>query len=105
MITVKTYEELAEAVRRDETIIRLEEGAKYFYERKVGDAFGGGVAGAIPGLLIGGPLGAVAGGLIGASVSNSLSTQDYNERDIAHFLLRYYRKRSTGVTYIELIHR
>ena len=105
MITVKTYEELAEAVKRDETVIRLEEGAKFFYERKLGDALSGGVGGAIPGLLVGGPLGAIAGGLIGASVSSSVSTPDYSERDIARFLIRYYRKRSTGVTYSEIVHR
>jgi len=105
MVTVKTYKELAEAVRRDETVIRLEEGAKYFYESKVGDALGGGVIGAIPGLLVAGPLGAIAGGLIGASVTNSVTTADNSQRDIARFLLRYYRKSSTGITYIELVHR
>ena len=34
MLTVTTYAELADAVRRDETMLRLESEAKYFYEKK-----------------------------------------------------------------------
>ena len=105
MTVVTTYQELADAVRRDETIIRLEGEAKYFYEKKLGDAVGGGVLGAIPGLMFGGPLGAVFGAAVGATVSHQLNASDYNQRDIARFLICYYRKSSTGVTYIELTHR
>lgn len=104
MITVSTYSELEAAVLRDETVIRLEGGAKQFYERKAGDAIGGGVIGALPGLLIAGPIGAAVGAVVGAAVSSSLNKQ-VSEHDLAKFLLLYYRKSSTGVTYIELTHR
>ena len=103
MLTVMTIEELEAAVRRDETMLHLEGEAKYFYEKKVGEAFGGGVVGALPGLLVAGPLGAVVGGVIGAAVSTS-STRT-SESDLARFLIRYYRKSSSGVSYIELTHR
>ena len=52
MITVSTYSELEAAVLRDETVIRLEGGAKQFYEKKTGDVIGGGVVGALPGTKI-----------------------------------------------------
>lgn len=104
MVTVNTYSELEAAVLRDETVIRLEGGAKQFYERKTGDALGGGLIGALPGLLLGGPIGAVVGGVVGAAVSSSANSQA-SQRDIAKFLMLYYRKSSAGVTYIELTHR
>ena len=104
MITVSTYSELEAAVLRDETVIRLEGGAKQFYEKKTGDVIGGGVIGALPGLLIAGPLGAAVGAVVGAAVSSSANSQ-VSQRDIAKFLMLYYRKSSAGVTYIELTHR
>ena len=104
MITVSTYSELEAAVLRDETVIRLEGGAKLFYEKKTGDVIGGGVVGALPGLLIAGPLGAAVGAVVGAAVSSSANSQ-VSQRDIAKFLMLYYRKSSAGVTYIELTHR
>ena len=105
MVTVRTYTELAEAVRRDEVMLRLEAEAKYFYEQNVGDAIGGGVVGALPGLLLGGTVGAVLGGVIGATVSGNVSRPDPYQREIARFLLRYYRKTGTGITFVELTHR
>ena len=104
MVTVSTYSELEAAVLRDETVIRLEGGAKQFYEKKTGDAIGGGVIGALPGFLVGGPLGALVGGVVGAAVNSSANSQT-SQRDIAKFLMLYYRKSSSGVTYIELTHR
>ena len=104
MVTVSTYSELEAAVLRDETVIRLEGGAKQFYERKTGDALGGGLIGALPGLLVAGPLGAVVGGVVGAAVGGASSSQT-SQRDITKFLMLYYRKSSAGVTYIELTHR
>ncbi len=101
MITVSTYEELAAAVRRDETTIRLEGEAKYYYEKNIGNAVGGGVIGALPGLLVFGPVGAIAGAAIGAAVGTAQS----QDKDIQRFLLLYYRRSSTGVTFIELTHR
>ena len=71
MVTVRTYTELAEAVRRDEVMLRLEAEAKYFYEQNVGDAIGGGVVGALPGLLLGGPAGGLAAG-IGSALYDAL---------------------------------
>lgn len=105
MVTVSTYAELSAAVLRDEPMLRLEGAAKQYYEKKVGDAFGGGLVGALPGLLIAGPLGAVAGAALGASVGTSAAAGDTAQKELAKFLLRYYRKSSTGVTYIELTHR
>ena len=67
--------------------------------------FGGGIIGALPGLLVAGPLGAAVGAVVGAAVGNAAKNGDPSEQDIARFLLRYYRKSSTGVTYIELTHR
>ncbi|MBQ3939785.1 MAG: hypothetical protein II723_01620 [Oscillospiraceae bacterium] len=104
MVTVRSYSELAAAVRRDEVMLHLEGEAKYFYEKYVGDTLGGGLVGAVPGLLLGGPVGAVLGGVLGAAVSGNVNT-DYSEREIARFLLRYYRKTSTGITFVELTHR
>ncbi|MBQ5334812.1 MAG: hypothetical protein J6Z45_02570 [Oscillospiraceae bacterium] len=105
MVTVRTCQELADAVRRDEVMLHLEGEAKYFYEKNVGDTIGGGVVGAVPGLLLGGPVGAVLGGVIGAAVSGSVNSQNGSDREIARFLMRYYRKTSTGLTFIELTHR
>ena len=96
MVTVRTYAEV---------MLHLEGEAKYFYEKNVGDTLGGGLVGAVPGLLLGGPVGAVLGGVIGAAVSGNVNRPDPYERDIARFLLRYYRKTSTGLTFIELTHR
>lgn len=101
MVTVTTFQDLAAAVRRDELSIRLEGEAKYYYEKNVSDAVGGGVIGALPGLMLFGPLGAVAGALIGAAVSTSQA----GDKDIPRFLLTYYRRSSSGVTFIELTHR
>lgn len=100
-MTVTTYEELAAAVRRDEVSIRLEGEAKYYYEKNVSNAVGGGLIGALPGLLFLGPLGAVAGAVAGAAIGTSQS----GDADIQRFLLTYYRRSSSGVTYIELTHR
>lgn len=106
MVTVTTFSELADAVRRDETVLRLEGEAKTFYERRTGDTIGGGVIGAVPGLLFGGPIGAVIGAAVGAAVGASQGgTVRYSERDIQRYLLFYYRRTSTGVSYIELTHR
>ena len=105
MLTVTTYAELADAVRRDETMLRLESEAKDFYEKKTGDLLGGGLIGALPGLMLAGPVGALLGAAVGAAVSSSSGSADMSERDIARFLIRYYRKSGSGVTYIELIHR
>ena len=104
MVTVKTYAELEAAVLCDEPQIRLEENAKQYYERKVGDLVSGGVIGALPGLLVAGPLGAVIGAAAGAIIGNSVNSGE-QERDIAKFLARYYRKTTSGVTFIELQHR
>lgn len=101
MVTVTTFAELAEAVRRDEISIRLEGEAKYYYEKNVGNAVGGGLVGALPGLLFFGPIGAIAGAAIGAAVGTSQS----GDTDIQRFLLTYYRRSSSGVTFIELTHR
>lgn len=105
MVTVTTYAELEAAVLRDEPQLRLESYAKQFYEKKAGDMIGGGVVGALPGLLVAGPLGAAVGAVIGAAAGNSGLTDDSSQRDIARFLMRYYRKSSTGINYIELTHR
>lgn len=106
MVTVTTYAELQAAVLRDEPQIRLEANAKQYYERKTGDLIGGGAIGALPGFLVGGPIGAAVGAAIGAAVGTSnLTGGDSSERDVAKFLLRYYRKSSSGVTFIELTHR
>lgn len=105
MVTVSTYAELSAAVLRDAPMIRLEGAAKQYYEQKAGDAVGGGLFGALPGLLIAGPIGAVAGAAIGAAIGTSAASGDASQRDISKFLLRYYRKSSSGVTYIELTHR
>ena len=105
MVTVTTYAELQAAVMRDEPVIRLEAHAKQYYERKSSDVFGGGVVGAVPGLLIAGPLGAAVGAVVGAAVGNAMKNGDPSEQDIAKFLLRYYRKSSSGINYIELTHR
>ncbi|MBR5370943.1 MAG: hypothetical protein IK130_01875 [Oscillospiraceae bacterium] len=100
MVTVTTFEELAAAVRRDEVCIHLEGEAKYYYEKNVSNAIGGGLIGALPGLCLLGPLGAVAGAVIGATVASQSG-----DADIQRFLLTYYRRSSSGVTYIELTHR
>lgn len=105
MVTVTTYAELQAAVMRDEAVIRLEAHAKQYYERKSGDILSGGVIGALPGFLVAGPIGAAIGAVVGAKVSNSVSNGDPSEQDIAKFLLRYYRKSSSGINYIELTHR
>ena len=105
MVTVSTYAELQQAVMRDEPCIRLEAHAKQYYERKVNDLLGGGVVGALPGLMVAGPLGAAVGALVGATVGNALTNRESSEQDVAKFLVRYYRKSSTGVTFIELTHR
>jgi len=42
--------------------------------------------------------------VVGAAVSSSANSQA-SQRDIAKFLMLYYRKSSAGVTYIELTHR
>lgn len=105
MVTVTTYAELQAAVLRDEPCIRLEAHAKQYYERKTNDLVGGGIIGALPGLLVAGPLGAAVGAVVGAAVGNAAKNGDPSEQDIARFLLRYYRKSSTGVTYLELTHR
>jgi hypothetical protein len=106
MVTVTTYAELQAAVLRDEPQIRLEANAKQYYERKTGDLIGGGAIGAVPGFFVGGPIGAAVGAAIGAKLGTSnLFGSDTSERDVARFLLRYYRKSSSGVTYIELTHR
>lgn len=101
MVTVTTYEELAAAVRRDEPTIRLEGEAKYYYEKNVGNALGGGALGAIPGLMVLGPIGAIAGAAVGAAIG----TAQGRDKDIQRFLLIYYRCNSKGVTFIELSHR
>ncbi len=105
MVTVTTYAELAAAVLRDEPEIRLEAYAKQYYEKKAGDMIGGGLVGALPGLMVGGPIGAAVGAVVGATVGNAVTNRDRQEQDIAKFLVRYYRKRSTGITYIEIVHR
>ena len=105
MVTVNTYAELEAAVLRDEPMLRLEGAAKQYYEKKTGDTFGGGLVGAVPGLLIAGPIGAAVGAVLGASIGSSASAGNVSQKDIARFLLRYYRKSSSGVTYIELTHR
>ena len=105
MVTVTTYPELQAAVMRDEPTIRLEAHAKQYYERKSNDLLSSGVIGALPGFLVAGPLGAAVGAVIGAKVGNAVSNTDPSEQDIARFLLRYYRKSSSGVTFIELTHR
>lgn len=105
MLTVTTVAELAEAVRRDETMLHLVGEAKYFYEKKTGEALSGGVIGALPGLLVAGPLGALVGGVVGAAVSTSNIRSSDADSELARFLIRYYRKSSTGVSYIELTHR
>ena len=46
----------------------------------------------------------IVGGVVGAAVSSSANSQA-SQRDIAKFLMLYYRKSSAGVTYIELTHR
>lgn len=103
MLTVSTYEELASAVRNDEPFLHLEGQAKYFYEKKCGETLGGGLLGAVPGLLVAGPVGALIGAGIGAVIGSS--SRQPGEQDIARFLALYYRRSSTGVTYIELSHR
>ena len=105
MIVVTTFEELAAAVRRDEAVIHLEGAAKDYYEKRVSNAVGGVLVGAVPGFLFGGPVGAIAGAAIGAAVTGTLSERPAFEREIAGFLLRFYRRTSSGVTYIELTHR
>ena len=105
MVTVTTYAELQSAVMRDEPCIRLEAHAKQYYERKSNDLLSGGVVGALPGFLVAGPLGAAVGAVIGAAVSNGAANSNPSEQDITRFLLRYYRKSSSGVTFIELTHR
>ena len=105
MVTVTTFAELQNAVLRDEPQIRLEQPAKQYYERKVGDVIGGGVVGALPGLLVAGPIGAAVGAVVGAAVGNGALRSDASERDIAKFLVRYYRKSSSGINFIELTHR
>jgi hypothetical protein len=86
-------------------VIRLEAHAKQYYARKSGDVLGGGEVGALPGLLIAGPVGAAIGAVVGATVGNALKNGDPSEQDVARFLLRYYRKSSSGIKYIELTHR
>ena len=104
MLTVSTYEELASAVRNDEPFLHLEGQAKYFYEKKCGETLGGGLLGVLPGMvLLGGIPGAVIGAGIGALIASS--SRQPGEQDIARFLALYYRRSSTGVTYIELSHR
>ena len=103
MITVSSYAELQAAILRDEPVIRLEGGAKQFYERKTGDTLGGGVLGALPGFLIAGPLGAAVGAVVGAAVG--AGSAPTTERDVAKFMMLYYRKSSCGVTYVELTHK
>ena len=105
MVTVTTYADLKAAVLRDEPQIRLEANAKQYYERKVGDLVGGGAVGALPGFLVAGPLGAAVGAVVGAAVSTASLTSDTTDNDVAKFLMRYYRRSSKGVTYIELTHR
>lgn len=105
MITVKTFAELQQAVMRDEPQIRLEEHAKHYYEKKVGDLLGGGLVGALPGLLVAGPIGAAVGAVVGSAVGTGGLNADSSEREIAKFLIRYYRKSSSGINFIELTHR
>ncbi len=101
MVTVTTYEELAAAVRRDEPTIRLEGEAKYYYERNISNALGGGAIGALAGLMAFSPVGALAGAAIGAAIG----TAQGRDKDVQRFLLIYYRSNSKGVTFIELSHR
>ena len=106
MVTVTTFSELADAVRSDEAVIRMEGEAKSFYEKRTNDTLGGGVVGAVPGLLLGGPIGAIVGAAVGAAIGASQGgTVRYSERDIQRFLMLYYRRTSSGVTYIEVTHR
>ncbi len=105
MVTVTTYAELREAVLRDETCIHLESYAKQYYERKTADMIGGGVIGALPGLLVAGPIGAAIGAFAGAAIGNAAKNNEASEQDIIRFLIRYYRKSSSGVNFIELTHR
>ncbi|HBI85216.1 MAG TPA: hypothetical protein DDX71_02850 [Ruminococcus sp.] len=106
MLTVSTYAELEQAVRRDETYLRLEGEAKHFYEKQTGNTIGGGIVGALPGFLVGGPVGAVIGAAVGAAIGSSdAGRSGMGQRDLQRFLLMYYRRSGSGVTYIELTHR